>query len=96
MEILIPTIIKFKAFKLTQDNTKEFNKFVGGGSHVIKDNDKVIYIKFSWNPYGHDYNSWYEIKPNQYFCYNIEEQDDIMILDELDNNWVINYNESKN
>ena len=84
MKIFIPKILSFEGEQLTEKNLENFKKL------VFKDweskftrvyvGDKLVNVSFYWE------GSYIEVKANQYFLFNTEDQKQYLIVDELSYN----------
>lgn len=91
MQIFIPAILQYKCEKLTEENLKNFEKMIysGLGSNFtrIDANNKLQYVTFYWG--DSDYPDYIKIKLNEYFLYNLEDENIYIITKELNNDWII-------
>ena len=84
MKIFIPKILSFEGEQLTEKNLENFKKLVfkGWESKFTKVYvwDKLVGVSFYWE------GSYIEVKVNQYFLFNTEDQKQYLIADELSYN----------
>lgn len=91
MKIFIPEILSFIGEQLTEENLENFKKiiFKGWGSKFTRayTGDNLSHVSFYWG--DGDYPDYVEVKINQYFLFNTEDENQYMVIDKLKDNWRI-------
>lgn len=91
MKIFIPEILSFIGEQLTEENLENFKNLVskGWGSRFTTayTGDSLSYVSFYWGDC--DYPDYVEVKINQYFLFNEEDENQYLVIDKLENNWRI-------
>ena len=91
MKIFIPEVLSFVGEQLTEENLKNFEKLIfnGWGSRftTARTGDNLSYVSFYWG--DGDYPDYVEVKINQYFLFNTEDENQYMVIDKLKDDWGI-------
>lgn len=91
MKIFIPEILFFIGEQLTEENFENFRKLVfkGWGTRFTRayTGDNLSYVSFYWG--DGDYPDYVEVKINQYFLFNAEDENQYMVIDKLKDDWRI-------
>lgn len=91
MKIFIPEILSFIGEQLTEENLENFKNLVskGWGSRFTTayTGDSLSYVSFYWGDC--DYPDYVEVKINQYFLFNEEDENQYLVIDKLEDNWRI-------
>jgi len=91
MKVFIPEILSFKGEQLTDKNLDNFKELIfnGWGSRFTRayTGDNLSYVSFYWG--DGDYPDYVEVKINQYFLFNTEDENQYLIVDKLEDNWIV-------